>query len=178
MTEVTEIWKPVQGYEGLYEVSTLGRVKSLPRATTKGGMITQVLTSSEYFGVTLSKEGIAKNVLVHRLIAKAFCEGYGTEKDVNHKDGVKTNNIFSNLEWVTRQENIQHSYASGLQINAKGSEDSQSKRYKITKPTGEVIEVIGLADFCRNEKINRRGLYHVMNGNQSSYRGYTCELLG
>lgn len=80
MTEVTEIWKPVQGYEGLYEVSTLGRVKSLPRATTKGGMIPQVLTSSEYFGVALSKEGIAKNVLVHRLIAKAFCEGYGTEK--------------------------------------------------------------------------------------------------
>jgi DNA-directed RNA polymerase subunit RPC12/RpoP len=115
---MTEIYKPIEGYEEHYQVSNLGNVKSLPRPTTKGGLLSQENTKSKdaiYKRVTLSKNGVAKRFLVHRLVAAAFISNPDNKPQVNHIDNDTTNNIVSNLEWSTGSENMQHSRKQGRQ---------------------------------------------------------------
>lgn len=122
-----EIWKDVKGYEGLYQVSNLGRVKNKirnkclkPNKTTWG-----------YYGVALYKNGISKRFQVHRLVAIAFIDNLMDKKEVNHKDGNKLNNCVENLEWCTRSENMKHSFTMGLEKppmkNKTGRLNSRSK---------------------------------------------------
>jgi hypothetical protein len=112
-----EIWKDCKHYEGLYEVSNLGRVRSLDRYVansgkserlTKGRIISQHSGSSGYLQVGLSKNGKTKYELVHRLVALAFLENPENLPQVNHKDECKTNNEVSNLEWCDRKYNLNY----------------------------------------------------------------------
>ncbi len=103
-----EHWKPIEGYEGLYEVSDYGRVVSLRRAPKL--VLSQSTSSTRYMRVSLNKNGSHKTVLVHRLVAKAFISNPFHKPQVNHKDGNRQNNLVENLEWVTSSENIQHAY--------------------------------------------------------------------
>ena len=98
-----EIWKPVVGYEGLYMVSNWGRVKSIKFG--KERILKQNIRRGYYY-VGLSKNGIVKNYYVHRLVATYFVDNPNNKEQVNHKDGVKTNNVYTNLEWVTQEENM------------------------------------------------------------------------
>lgn len=101
-----EIWKDVKGFED-YEVSTKGNVRN--KITSK--ILKPVLCPNGYSAVCLYKKGTHKNQLVHRLVAFAFIDNFNKQKtEVNHKNGNKTDNTVSNLEWVTRQENLIHSY--------------------------------------------------------------------
>ena len=112
---MTEIWKAVKGYEGLYEVSNFGNVRSLDRfvkakndsLTKKKGRILVPFYESQkgYYQVSLSKDGKNKKHRVHRLVALAFLENPFNCTDVNHKDEDKTNNNVDNLEWCTRKYN-------------------------------------------------------------------------
>lgn len=105
-----ELWKSIEGYEGLYEVSNFGNVKSITRNKV-------MKPGSHKFGyryVILYKEGSNKSVLVHRLVADAFIPKISGEEDVNHIDGNKSNNCVENLEWVSKSENMKHAYQSGL----------------------------------------------------------------
>lgn len=124
------IWKPVDGYEGLYEVSNKGQVRSVERVNHNGhkykGQILRCRAINDYLAVTLSKNGIEKQFTVHRLVATAFC---GTpNEEVNHKDGNKRNNCADNLEWVTRLENIRHAHETGLVPKGKGSRSKRSSK--------------------------------------------------
>jgi NUMOD4 motif-containing protein/HNH endonuclease len=106
-----EIWKEINGYEGLYSVSNLGRVKSLPnRACHKQEKCLKsvVIKKTGYATVHLSKNGKAKRILVHRLVATEFLDKKEGTCDVNHIDSNRCNNVLSNLEWVTRRENCLH----------------------------------------------------------------------
>ena len=103
------MWKSVRGYEGLYEVSNLGRVRSLKRATTSGVVLKQAMKRG-YMHVCLSKENRPSTKSVHRLVAEAFIANPMDKPVVNHLDGDKTNNAVSNLEWATYSENELHSY--------------------------------------------------------------------
>lgn len=104
---MTEIWMPVAGFDGLYEVSNYGRVKSLKRNTTRGGIMkSHVNKGYEY--VHLCKNGKHKNAKVHRLVAIAFIPNPEAKPEVNHKDENKLNNHATNLEWATPKENINH----------------------------------------------------------------------
>ena len=96
-----EIWKDIKGYEGLYQVSNLGRVK---RVTT-GRVLKQFPNKQGYLLVSLCKTGKQKSFAIHRLVAQAFILKPENKPEVNHIDEDKTNNMVSNLEWCTRVEN-------------------------------------------------------------------------
>lgn len=105
-----EYWKDIQDYEGIYEVSTYGRV----RRKSTGYTHKQRLDKDGYVKVTLTVEGKAKDFKVHRLVALAFIPNPEGKPTVNHRNGYKDENHWANLEWATRSEQVQHSYDLGL----------------------------------------------------------------
>lgn len=110
-----EIWRDVEGYEGLYQVSNLGRVKSLSRVFSKGTKILKPLKiNSGYFIVNLWKNNRCTHKLIHRLVANEFIDNPHKKKCVNHIDGNKENNNINNLEWVTPSENLSHAITNNL----------------------------------------------------------------
>lgn len=110
----TEEWRDIPGYEGIYKVSSTGRIYSAPRTTTKGGLMRcHVNNKNGYVYAQLYKNGKTRNARVHRLVASAFL-GNRPELQVNHIDGNKTNNSVSNLEYCTQSENVIHAYRTGL----------------------------------------------------------------
>lgn len=109
---MTEEWKDIKGYEGLYQVSTLGRVRSLPRISIQGhqlqGKYLIPQKRSGYFYTCLHKEGVRSKYLMHRLVATTFIPNPENKAEVNHIDGNKYNNQVENLEWCTKSENMIH----------------------------------------------------------------------
>lgn len=137
--------KDVKNYEGLYFVNDLGDIFSYPKKTRKEIRKLKVqLTNSGYYIVDLCKNGKVKKHLIHRLIASSFLENNDNKKQVNHINGIKTDNSLSNLEWCTASENQKHSIKTGLR-SAKGMKNSQSK---LTDDI--VIKIFNEKDLCKN----------------------------
>lgn len=118
-----EIWKPIKGYEGLYEISNLGRLKKLEKKWVAGkgsvrfaeeSITLGILNSHGYYTFDLCKNGNPKKTKIHRLVAEHFLEKEINKKIVNHIDGDKSNNRATNLEWTTSKINNEHAYAVGL----------------------------------------------------------------
>jgi hypothetical protein len=127
-----EQWKSVVGYEGYYEVSSLGQVRGLDRLNArgqqrKGGMKKQTITSMGYWSVKLHVNSKQKVVKVHRLVAEAFLPNPENKPCVNHINGVKTDNRLENLEWNTYAENSRHASDTGLMNPLKGEDTPASK---------------------------------------------------
>lgn len=122
LEETEEIWAPVPGYEGSYEVSSIGRVRSYLDRYSFGRnkyldepvVMTPQTHRLGYLYVTLSKDGKAHKGYIHNLMGKAFIPNPENKPEVNHKDGIKTHNVLSNLEWATRAENMEHALRTGL----------------------------------------------------------------
>lgn len=121
-----EQWKDIVGYESMYQISNLGRVKSLPRIINRvlngrqsNYKVNQNITigsldKNNYRTVGLYNRGISTAFKVHRLVAFHFVDGCQPGLQVNHKNGVKEDNNANNLEWVTPRENIRHAYKTQL----------------------------------------------------------------
>lgn len=116
-----EEWLPIKGYEGLYEISNLGVIRSLDRiaqrkdrwggdtsVSVKGRVLRPIKMKNGYLSVSLSKDGYAKNFLIHRLVASAFIPNEDTKMTVNHKNENKADNRAENLEWMTLPENLRY----------------------------------------------------------------------
>lgn len=116
-----EVWAAIPGYEGLYEVSNYGNVRSLARKTTRGKLLKPYINKyNGYATVSLSKNNRAKTLRVHKLVMITFRpienlpKGYCKDYTIDHIDGDKTNNRLDNLEWVTQSENQLRAYALGI----------------------------------------------------------------
>lgn len=107
----SEVWKPIAGYEGLYEVSNQGRVRSL-KGKQKIRKFWKI--NRGYMSVRLSKNGKSQTCLVHRLVAATFCNKPEGCDVVNHIDNNPLNNQAENLEWVTQKRNVHHAASVGL----------------------------------------------------------------
>lgn len=130
-----EVWKDIKGYEGYYQVSNLGGVKSVDRIiTTENGVIQKYKEKKLSLGdsgrgykvITLNKNGKRKRFKVHRLVAIAFLANPENKPQVNHIDGIRDNNKIENLEWVTGSENVQHAFDNGLKKSSKGQSHGMS----------------------------------------------------
>lgn len=127
MTEQKEIWRDIKGYEGLYQVSNLGNVKSLTYKNTKQIRNRRPYKNKNgYLRVELSKNGKKKKVSIHRLVAQAFILNTDNKPEVNHKNGIKADNRADNLEWVEPKENIRHAIISGL-TQQRGQDSPNAK---------------------------------------------------
>lgn len=133
-----EIWKDIQGYEDLYQISNYGKVRSLPRNTTKGKILKPGKMTNGYLQVVLYKDGKRFQKKVHRLVAEAFLPNPNNLPQINHKDENKEKNVIylnddgsvneeaSDLEWVTAKENI--NYGTGIERRAKANTNGKCSK--------------------------------------------------
>lgn len=153
-----EVWKDVIGYEGLYQVSNLGRVKSLARRckTWNGerGVPEKILIggldTDGYKQVTLCNEGHKTTWKVHRLVCLAFLPNPENKPSINHKNAIKTDNKLENLEWSTVKENTIHAHENGL-CNPRRGED-HGKSY-LTKQ--QVIDIKYNLSHLSNQEVGK-----------------------
>lgn len=134
-----EVWKPVLGFEDFYEVSNLGRVKSLYRHVKRSNGTDLRLNErilrpglsgrhpNQYWAVCLQAQSKKRTARVHRLMCESFYGINQYKKYVNHIDGNKQNNLLTNLEWCTSGENQRHAYRTGLKPRNMGINNGRSK---------------------------------------------------
>ena len=165
-----EIWKDIQGYEGVYQISNLGEIKSLERMIVTNDNITKkikekilkpCLRKNGYYGIVLKKDDKSKYYAIHRLVAQHFIPNPNNLPQVNHKDENKINNCVENLEWCTSQYNINYGTHNERQALAKSKTVYQYSLEKellnIWKSTHDVKYKLGygqgnIASFCRGER--------------------------
>jgi hypothetical protein len=183
--EIEEIWKDVVGYEDSYEVSSLGNVKSKTKTISQKNsfgnfqnvvyrqrILKLKISDSGYPKVSLSKNSKGKDFYTHRLVAIAFLQNLENKPEVNHKNGIKTDNRVVNLEWNTKSENVRHSYENGL--SKSGSDHIQSIKifqYSIDRQfikewgsAGEIKRKTGMTTGCicscaRGERPSAHGFF-------------------
>ena len=131
-----EIWKDIKGYEGLYQISNFGKVKSLAREKfgngksiikTKEIILKAGINSGGYYTVVLHKNSKGTSTKVHRLVAEHFIKNPKNNLFVNHINAIKTDNSIENLEWCTHLENMQHANRLGLISHRRGVKHHKAK---------------------------------------------------
>lgn len=164
-----EIWKDVVGYEGLYQVSNLGRVKSLARKINRGQYIeyredilmTLFLNRHGYFTVMLSKNGKKKQHRIHQMVARAFIPNPENKEMINHIDCNTQNNRVENLEWATNSENQLHAIAHGLKTDI-------GVNHNLSRLTEENVRFIREHYKFRDKVYNTRTLAEMFNVSKST----------
>lgn len=162
-----DLWKDIPNFEGLYQASTNGKIRSL----YKDKILKQEISKNGYCKIMLCKDKKRKLFSVHRLIAKTFLNDYDNNLQVNHKDGNKQNNHIENLEMVTAKENIRHSFKNKLQVPKKGKQHPLYKKYGKENKTSKKVNQYDLkGNFIRtwNSIMDVQRSLGISNGNISS----------
>lgn len=157
-----EKFVPIKGYEELYEISNLGRVK---QAGMHGKIMKLQLKSTGYVNIKLCRPKNHKYYRVHRLVAENFIDNPENKPHVNHIDGNKENNSVNNLEWVTPLENIRHAHANGYYENIIGEKqwgaklnEGKVREMRKRKEQGESAE--SLSQYFN---VNQTHVYSICN---------------
>ncbi len=177
-----EIWKPIVGYESLYEVSNMGRIKSLQRFNKlyRGGgywreekILMPILFKRGYVYINLHKDNISKTIKIHRIVAAAFIANTENKYSVNHKNGIKSDNRIENLEWATYSEQQKHAYSvlnkKTWTLGIKAGEHPSCKKVRcdtldITFPSAtEAAKILGgtitdIVNYINGKRKHRYGL--------------------
>jgi hypothetical protein len=175
-----EIWKSVSGYEGRYEVSSNGKVKSVERYKNDRGrnikveekLLCQQKTRDGYLQVYLSKNGVTKGLRVHRLVALAFIPNPNKKQEVNHINEIKTDNRVCNLEWVTRVEN------ANWGTKQKRFSEKMRNYKKYSKPVIGISMIDGSeisfpsAQEAKRQGFNQGNVNSCCRGERKSHKGY------
>lgn len=171
------IWRDIEGYEGYYQVSSTGQVRSLDRVVDykqygkrimKGKMLKWSKDGRGYPCVVLSKNGDTKQFKVHRLVAKTFAYNPHSKPEVNHESGIKTDNGIWNLEFVTHTENIRHAFQIGLYRGKKTLTYDQADQIRVEYVPGSknanqyaLAEKYGVSQSTIKAVVNRKGRYTI-----------------
>lgn len=165
-----EEWKPVVGYEKLYEISNLGRIKSLKYRGGKGQKILSTYNVHGYKRVRLFDGTTVRSTGVHRIVAEAFLDNPSSKQFVNHKDGNKSNNRLDNLEWVTGSENVAHAFRILHVKRAGGVKKRAVKNIDTGKIYGSIREAAKKTGHNRTSIISCcKGRYKTANGQHWEY---------
>ena len=177
-----EIWKPIEGYIGIYEISNYGRVKSLSREIWNGKgwykskekYLYGHKTTKGYIQVELC----GKPILMHRLVAETFILNIDNLPQVNHIDGDKTNNYVENLEWCTNSENQLHAYKLGLNRHVDNAGKPKKKVAKLDKFTREVIDVYeSISEARKSLGVKKENISQVCKGKRRTSCGFAWEYI-
>ncbi len=181
MRDSLGVWKDIPGYEGYYQVSTGGRVKSVDREVIgidgktykyRGKVLKQRLNHKGYPDVNLSKDRNYKTITTHILVAKTFINNPENKPQVNHIDADKTNNNVNNLEWVTNKENMIHASKKGLLNNKHENNPNAILNIK------EVLEItyllkrnVPIKKIANKYKVSIHCIYDIKRGKR--WKGVT-----
>lgn len=180
-----EVWKDIKDFEGHYQISNKGQVKSLDRnfvdnlgrKCVKHGKVLKLYEGKAgYYVVDLRKNNKRKMAKVHRLVAQEFIPNPENKEQINHKDGVKTNNILSNLEWSTPSDNLKHAYDNKLLIphllGQYGIKHPRHKKVKQIKET-KVIKIFdGITEAARQTNLSQGNISEVCLGHRKTAGGF------
>lgn len=179
MDNSIEIWKDIEGYEGMYQVSNMGRVRALDRVKpNSGGQIAKghILPQSDnghgYRFVSLWKFNKGRRFYVHRLVASAFIPNPNNFPIINHKDENKSNNRYENLEWCTQKYNI--NYGNHMKrLKESYIANGNNRPIDVYDKNGAFLKTFDCSnEVCKELGVHRRGLYLVCQGVAKSYKGY------
>jgi hypothetical protein len=175
-----EIWKDIVGYEGLYQVSDMGRVRSLDRIVNgnggsqlkKGKTLKQDVNMNGYSLVRLCKYGVAIGVSVHRLVALAFLPNDNTSLQVNHKDEVKANNNLDNLEWCTASYNTNYGSRNDIVARKLTNHPLKCKRVLQFDINMNLIKEYESTRECERQGFHQSSVQRCCVGKQKTHIGY------
>lgn len=164
-----EIWKDIENYEGIYQISSFGNIR---KVISKNGKTTYLTLKqrkhSDYLGIDLSKNHIRKVFDIHRLVAKAFIPNPQEKPCVNHKDFNKHNNNVNNLEWVTLKENSQYSIKNNI--------GSMKAIIQLTKD-GKIVKIWQSIAEAGRKYGSKTNIGHCCRGEQKTSYGFIWKFL-
>lgn len=151
-----EKWSAIDSH---YCVSTLGRIKSI----RTGRILKPLKTTTGYYMIQLSNNGVKKQYKIHRLVASAFIENHENKPEVNHIDGNPLNNMVYNLEWVTRSENVKHAYEIGL--------NKKNRPVAAMDLSGNTLKIYKSARDAEQDGYSNQLIAKCCNGKRRKHKG-------
>lgn len=180
-----EIWKDIKGYEGLYQVSNMGNIRSSDRIVhvkhshreydelRKGKIVKGLPRRHGYLAVFLYKDGKRRHESIHRLVAEAFCARREGDTDVNHKNEIKTDNRASNLEWCTHKENTNYGTSQERRLQTCRERRSRWKAVKQFDLQGNFIaEYPSLAEMEKQTGYSKGNVCNSIKGKHGQTHPY------
>lgn len=182
-----EIWTKIN-FTDFYEISNLGSIRSVDHVTTQtntfgtfsrvyfGKVLKPRKSKNGYLYVSINIGGIIKSVKIHRLVAEHFIPNIENKPEVNHINGIKTDNAVSNLEWNTSSENKRHAFAIGLKSNPKGEKARNYRGNVLVFKDGVSIDVLKGHEDIVTKGYTSCGVSSVLTGRAKTHRGCTFKI--